>query len=335
MPRQARIDAPSALHHIIIRGIERNKIFQDDVDRDDFLNRIGNILPESKTGCYAWALLPNHAHILLRTGLVSIATIMRRLLTGYARRYNRRHHRHGQLFQNRYKSILCQEDAYLLELVRYIHLNPLRAKVVKDLKELERYPYSGHGVLTGKEKNDWQDVGYVLGYFGPDFGIARRRYKAYVKKGVEAGRRPELTGGGLIRSVGGRTRAKELAGTGIRLKGDERILGDSDFVLETLDASKEQFERKFRLKSRGFTLSMLSKRVSELLGVAPERIYASGKYPENVRARSLFCYWAVRELGISATSLARELGLTQPAVSISVKRGQAIADENGFQLLDE
>ena len=126
-----------------------------------------------------------------------------------------------------------------------------------------------------------------------------------------------------------------MAGTGIRLKGDERILGDSDFVLETLDASKEQFERKFRLKSRGFTLSMLSKRVSELLGVAPERIYASGKYPENVRARSLFCYWAVRELGISATSLARELGLTQPAVSISVKRGQAIADENGFQLLDE
>ena len=107
-------------------------------------------------------------------------------------------------------------------------------------------------------------------------------------------------------------------------QGDWKTLGDSDFVLDTLDASKEQFERKFRFKSRGFTLSMLSKRVSELLGVAPECIYESGKYPQNVKARSLFCHWAVRELG-----------LTQPAVSISVKRGQAIADENGFQLLDE
>jgi len=335
MPRQARIDAPGALHHIIIRGIERKRIFQNDLDRDDFLSRMGNILPESKTGCYAWALLPNHAHILLRTGLVSIATIMRRLLTGYAIKYNHRHHRHGQLFQNRYKSILCQEDPYLLELVRYIHLNPLRAKLVKDLRELERYPYSGHRILMGIEKSDWQDVDYVLRYFGSAFGVARRRYNAYVGKGVETGRRPELTGGGLIRSVGGWTRAKELAGTGIRLKGDERILGDSDFVLDVLDASKERFERKYRLKSQGFTLSRLAKRVSELLTVEPECIYAPGKYPKNVKARSLFCYWAVRELGVSATSLARKLGLTQPAVSISVKRGQAIADENGLQLLDE
>jgi putative transposase len=271
MPRQARIDAPGALHHIIIRGIERKRIFQDDLDRDDFLSRMGNILPESKTECYAWALLPNHAHILLRTGPVSIATIMRRLLTGYAIRYNHRHHRHGQLFQNRYRSILCQEDPYLLELVRYIHLNPLRAKLVKDLKELGRYPYSGHRILMGKEKRDWQDTGYVLGHFGSESGVARKRYRVYVGKGVEAGRRPELTGGGLIRSVGGWTRAKELAGTGIRLKGDERILGDSDFVLDALDASNEQFERKYRLKSQGVTLSRLSKRVSELLGVDPER----------------------------------------------------------------
>ncbi|MFH1241872.1 MAG: LysR family transcriptional regulator [Pseudomonadota bacterium] len=106
-------------------------------------------------------------------------------------------------------------------------------------------------------------------------------------------------------------------------------------MLDALDASKEQFERKYKLKSQGFTLSRVSKRVSELLGVEPECIYTPGKYPRNVKARSLFCYWAVRELGISATSLARKLGLTQPAVSISVKRGQVIADENVFQLLDE
>jgi putative transposase len=118
MPRQARIDIAGALHHLILRGIERRKIFQDDLDRNDFLERLGRILTASQTPCYAWALMPNHAHLLLRTGRVPLATVMRRLLTGYAVTYNHRHRRHGQLFQNRYKSILCQEDSYLLELVR-------------------------------------------------------------------------------------------------------------------------------------------------------------------------------------------------------------------------
>ena len=131
MPRKARIDAPGALHHIIVRGIERRRIFSDDQDRDNFVERLGDIVTETKTFCFAWALIPNHAHILLRTGQTPLATVMRRLLTGYAVSYNRRHRRHGHLFQNRYKSILCQEDTYLLELVRYIHLNPLRAKIVK------------------------------------------------------------------------------------------------------------------------------------------------------------------------------------------------------------
>ena len=126
MPRKSRIDAPGALHHIIARGIDRRQIFENDADRDHFLSRLGDILTETKTVCYAWALIPNHFHLLLRTSNVSISTTMRRLLTGYANWYNRRHRRYGHLFQNRYKSILCQEDVYLLELVRYIHLHPVK-----------------------------------------------------------------------------------------------------------------------------------------------------------------------------------------------------------------
>ena len=150
MPRKARIDAPGALQHIIVRGIERRKIFYDDTDRDNFLQRLGVVLVDTDTPCFAWALIPNHLHLLLRTGLAPIATVMRRLLTGYAVSFNRRHRRHGQLFQNRYKSILCQKDAYLLELVRYIHLNPLRAKIVLELKKLDKYAYCGHSVVMGK-----------------------------------------------------------------------------------------------------------------------------------------------------------------------------------------
>ena len=203
MPRKARIDAPGALHHIIFRGIERRKIFRDNKDRDNFLDRLGNVLSDSKTPCYAWALIPNHVHLLLKTGNTPLSTVMQRILTGHAAYFNRRHQRHGKLFQNRYKSILCQEDAYLLELVRYIHLNPLRAKVVSNLKKLDKYLYCGHSRIVGNRESSWQDVSYVLRQFGKRKMTARRNYRDFVQKGIELGRRPELTGGGLIRSLGG------------------------------------------------------------------------------------------------------------------------------------
>jgi len=146
----------------MIRGIERRSIFKDNKDRNNLLERLSILLPETKTSRYAWSLMPNHVYFLLRSGPSGISTLMRRLLTGYAVSFNRRHKRHGQLYQNRYKSIICQEDLYLKELVRYIHLNPLRAKIVKDIKALDSDPYCGHSVLIGKQKNKWQDVKYIL-----------------------------------------------------------------------------------------------------------------------------------------------------------------------------
>ncbi|MFZ0131474.1 MAG: transposase [Desulfobacterales bacterium] len=109
MPRNARIDAPGALHHIIIRGIERKAIFKDSADRKNFTERLGRIIPETQTHCHGWVLMTNPVHLLFKTGMVPLATVMQRLLTGYAVTFNRRHRRHGQLFQNRYKSFLCEE----------------------------------------------------------------------------------------------------------------------------------------------------------------------------------------------------------------------------------
>jgi putative transposase len=135
------------------RGIERREIFKDDQDRQSFLERLALILEKTQTQCYAWALIPNHFHLLLRTGLTPLSKVMRRLMTGYAVTFNKRHKRSGHLFQNRYKSVVCEEDPYLLELIRYIHLNPLRAGLVKDLKELDKYPWTGHSAILGKKKN--------------------------------------------------------------------------------------------------------------------------------------------------------------------------------------
>jgi putative transposase len=173
MGRQARLDAAGILHHVIIRGIERRNIFSDDNDRRDFLDRCGLIFPQTRTACYAFALLPNHVHLLLRTGVTPLATTMARLLTGYAVHLNRVHRRHGQLFQNRYKSIVCQEEVYLKELVRYIHLNPVRAGIVKDVEALASYPYAGHACLMGTTRYLWQDDGFILSLFGSSVTRAR------------------------------------------------------------------------------------------------------------------------------------------------------------------
>ena len=166
MPRQARLDSPGTLHHVMVRGIEKRRIVDDETDRRDFVRRLGALAEETRTPIYAWALMSNHVHILLCSGALGLAKFMRRLLTGYAVSYNLRHRRHGHVFQNRYKSIVCDGDSYFTELVRYIHLNPLRVELVKDLKELERYPYCGHGTILGTPARQWQDCESVLAQFG-------------------------------------------------------------------------------------------------------------------------------------------------------------------------
>jgi len=316
----------------MVRGIERREIFRDNKDKDNFVERFGDILRDTCTSCYAWSLLSNHAHLLLRTGRYPIATVMRRLLTGYAVTFNRRYRRHGQLFQNRYKSILCQKDPYLLELVRYIHLNPLRANIVENYSSLGKYKYCGHGFILGNKRNDWQDVDYVLGFFNRKIRIAQGRYKEYVSEGIKKGRRPDLVGGGFIRSLGGWSEARKLGKGEGRHKGDERILGDSQFVLNVLKDSEERFERKYELKAKGYDIDALAERVEGIFGMEPGDIYSPGKYKRLIKPRSVFCYWAVRELGETATSLAKGLGLTQAGVSKAVLRGEKIVKEMNLKL---
>lgn len=335
MPRGSRIDAPGGLHHIITRGIDRGIIFQDDIDRDEFLRRLGKILEETETACYAWSLMPNHFHLLLRTGMTPISTLMLRLLTGHAVYFNRRHQRSGHLFQNRYKSILCQEDVYLLELVRYIHLNPYRAGFVSGLVSLDRYPYSGHSAITGYIERVWQDTAYILSRFGEQTDQARERYIQFMREGQNQGQRPELIGGGLIRSRGGWASVKTERKTGKFEKFDERILGKNEFVHQVLTEAQEQMERKQKLRAAGFDLYALASRVASVLNTDPSLPWLPGKNWEKVQARSLLCYWAVRELGVSVSEMAKELNISLPAVSKSVLRGEKIAINCRYRLIED
>ena len=334
MPRTARLDAPGVLHHVMIRGIERRKIFRNNNDREDFIKRLEVLCPSTQTSCYAWAFMSNHAHFLFRTGTAPLSRLMRRLLTGYVISFNHRHVRRGQLFQNRYKSIICQEDAYLIELVRYIHLNPIRAGIVKTLDELKRYKYCGHSSLMGKTKRKWQDTDYVLGYFEKRKAQARKEYESFVKEGFTQGRRRELTGGGLIRSLGGWTEARESLKGRDHVMSDERILGDSDFVDSVISQSEEQYERRHKLKRQGFDLDRIAKRVTEVLDMEPDEVFSKGRQKRKVKARSLLCFWAARELGMSHTALAKKLEMSIAGVGFSVERGESIAKKGNYLLIN-
>jgi putative transposase len=222
--------------------------------------------------------------------------------------YNRRHRRHGLLFQNRYKSILCQEETYLRELVRYIHLNPLRAGLVEDMKALDTHPYCGHSALVANVKKDWQQVDYVLGFFGKRKAEARKRYRNFVAEGIEHGKRLDLNGAGLLRGIGGCAALKSLRSQKDWVKSDERILGDSDFVTSVLQRADEQMENSYRLKSEGFGLDDVAKRVAHVMSLPLEIVWEKSRRPQTVQARSLLCYWAAMKLGMSMTEIAKQNG---------------------------
>ena len=322
MPRHGRLDAEGVLHHIIVRGIERRLIFRDDINKDRFVERMGKVFVDTHTPCYAWALLSNHAHLLLKTGTVPLHKVMARLLTGHAVTFNKRYHRHGQLFQNRYKSILCQEDAYLTELVCYIHLNPLRTGIVTGLSGLSRYPYSGHRALMGKSALPWQAVDYVLLHFGTTARTARSNYLSFMESRLARGKRPDLTGGGLLRSYGSWTEVKKSGG---RIKGDERILGDTGFVERIL--ADERLSP--RTEATQAALDGLASRVAGLYDITVEKLRSKNRRPHLVVARSLFCFEAVRHNGFSAATVAAFLNMTRPGVGYAVERGEEIARGKG------
>ncbi len=315
MPRQARLDAPGTLHHIIVRGIEKRRIFEDDHDRNAFVSRMGNIASEEKTNIYAWALMPNHVHILLRSGAQGLPKYMRRLLTGYAVTYNRRHQRYGHLFQNRYKSILCEEDAYFTELVRYIHLNPLRAKLVDNSSSLEKYLWCGHGVLTGRLKNEWQDRDYVLSWFGKKEGAAKAAYRKYVEEGISQGRRPELVGGGLIRSQGGWSQVLSMRRRNRREVSDERILGSGNFVEQVIQEADKNFQRMVQARKMKQETNTLINKACEKKGITVKELQSGGRRGSVSSVRFRLALEMVQNHGFSLAEAARQLGVSTSGIS--------------------
>jgi REP-associated tyrosine transposase len=314
MPRQPRLDAPGALHHVIGGGIERTSIFRTDRDRADFLNRLANQCLGGNLIVYAWCLLSNHFHLLVRTGREPLSRSMEKLLTGYVVNFNLRHQRTGHLFQNRYKSIICEDDPYLLELTRYIHLNPLRAGMVGDPEELNHYRWAGHSAIMGRVEREWQDVETVLAYFGRGRG-AVEKYEQFVREGIPQGRRPELVGGGLIRSLGGWSQVLSLKRKGIKVASDERILGREEFIERLLSEAEAREKETLRLSRRVPDLATLTERIVKGEGIEESELRSGMRKKRVVRVRRMFCQLAVGKMGYPGAEVARFLGVTTSSVN--------------------
>jgi putative transposase len=320
MPRAARLDAPGTMHHVIVRGIEKRCIVDDDQDRDRFVRRLGDLSQRLQTAVYAWALMTNHAHILLRSGPQGISAFMRKFLTGYAGGYNRRHRRHGHLFQNRYKSIVVEEDTYFKVLVRYIHLNPFRAGMVKSINALGYFPWSGHSALMGRVEYRWQDTACVLGCFGKRLKQARSIYQHFVEQGMALGRQPHLVGGGLVRSAGGWSEIKALRRIGSMEKGDQRILGSGPFVESIL--SEAELSKKYRLANldRKKMASELIEGCCQKSGVFIEALSGGSRLRQVSKVRSELAQRLTTELGLSLAETAQLLGVSTSAVAKILSR---------------
>lgn len=317
MVRQARIDLPGHLYHVVGRGIEQRDIFVDHKDYTDFLTRLEEGLDRTGSKCFAFCLLPNHFHLLILRGHRPLAELMRRLMTGYAVRFNLRYQRAGHLFQNRYKAILCDRDSYFLEVIAYIHLNPLRAGLAHDLRGLRKYKWCGHSTLLGGNIHKFLAREDILTQFGSPLRLAMRRYESFVSDRANRFKRGELSRGGLVRSMRG---AQSSEGTELMAKekkesSDERILGNGHFVESVLRRVEGEQNRKIPLEE-------VIDQVEKKSGVKFEEISSKSQTRQVVKARAMYCHLAKEQCGVSGAQLMRQLKLTSGAISHLVYKGR-------------
>jgi REP element-mobilizing transposase RayT len=304
MPRGPRLDAPGALHHVTIRGLERREIFRDDQDRWDLLDRLGRLVPEWAGLCFAWLFMGNHFHLVLQTRALPLAWLMRRLNTGFALRFNQRHERVGYLFQNRFKSRVVAESEDLRVLLRYVHLNPLRAGMVDDLAQLERYRWSSYPALLGhRAPFEFESVDRALALFGDDPEQARRTLRSWM--GAEAfgegapsnaAAHPQGAAPGIAFGEGGC-----LSGTGSVMR--EIAMGSLDELVD---------------------------RVTRHFGVAPGDLTRGGRCAPTSRARAVIAFIAVARWRMPAKRVAAALGVSTQAVCQALERGARLAAEEAL-----
>ena len=332
MPRQARIDFPGALHHIMVRGIQQCKLFRDDWDRRVFLDKLERALREGQVKCFAFTLMPNHFHLLVTTGKIPISKVMQSLLTGYAVYFNDRHGRVGKLYQNRFKSILCDRDSYFLTLIRYIHLNPIKAGIISGIDDLNSYLWSSHSALMGNQKIEWLDSEEVLSQFGGNLKSSRKAYGNFILDGLSAKTEPDFSGGGLVRSLGGYWETLKANRGTEKEAYDERILGTGAFVENVLQFTGEREDRMSQMKRNGWGFEQVLDCAAQAVGLDAKDLLKRGRGNSRTTGRALLCKWLVVDLQEKQTEVGQHLSIGRSAVSRLISKGEKAEVDLGVNL---
>jgi REP element-mobilizing transposase RayT len=270
MARRPRLFAPGLLYHVIVRGNQRRKTFFNDGDYQAYLERLGRYRQKFGHTVHAYCVMPNHVHLLIESSQEPLAKFMQGLQQSYSQYFNLRHRKSGHVFQGRYKAIVCQKDAYLLELIRYIHLNPVRAGMVN---EPEQYSYSGHRAYLEGKATPVIDPRKVLAVLG-----GRGRYRGLVRDGMKEGHKEEYY---------------EVE--------DQRFLGAEGFGERLQEEHEEPRAKKRR------PLERVIEDLCEKVGIAAVELRSADRRWAVSRARTLMAY-VVRRQGYGLSEVARYFG---------------------------
>ena len=285
MARRPRLFAPGLLYHVIVRGNQRQKTFLSDADYQAYLERLGRYRRKFAHTLHAFCLMPNHVHLLLETSSVPLPKFMQGLQQSYTQFFNRRHRKVGHLFQGRYQAIVCEKDRYLLALVRYIHLNPIRAGLARNL---DRYPYSGHHCYLTGRATAVLDPTRVLRVLG-----GRTAYQRLIRAGLKEGHKEEY----------------------YQVE-DQRFLGTQDFAQRIKAAVPEMPPNRRATRP----LDRVLKDAARALAVAPAELASPDRSWHLARIRVVIAYLLVRRFGYRLTEVATALGRDGATLSSRLSR---------------
>jgi len=292
MARRIRLDAPHVAHHVMLRGLDGASIFLDADDHQDFVDRLSRLLPECDGSCFAWAIMPNHAHLVIQTQNGELSRLMRRINSGYAIRFNRVYERRGYVFQNRFRSRIVTGDSDLTGLIRYVHRNPLEGGLVSSLDALLHFPWSGHAALFGvRAPLPFEAIDDTLALFGATREGARTALLAWMAR-EEPGRPEPAT---------------------------------AHRTLEPPVPRPGGFEAQGRI-GLGALLSAACNRYD----LTSRELGSGSRQPLIARARAVVAWVAAVELRISGREIGEALGVTPQAVSAALSRGRRAARQDGF-----
>lgn len=290
MARKPRIEYEGAFYHVITRGNRREKIFRDTRDILKYLEILSGYKRRHQFCLYSYVLMSNHIHLLMETTKTPLSKTQQGINQSYTMYFNRRYKTVGHLFQGRYKAILCDRDTYLLSLIKYIHLNPIRAKMVKELQE---YKWSSHMHYAGKEKkNGMVDMDRVLRMFSEDKVTSRKLYKDFMRDGLDVKRDD------VYKTI------------------DQRVLGNEEFLDSVMEKYGGEIEKT--KKAKEYTLGEIARGVEKANGITLKQIRKHNKTNHITLARKLFVI-AAREYGYKGQEIAAHIRRDPAIISTSLK----------------